>query len=96
MCITFAVLLRFQTICRPWRSAAARPVQFWLNIAFQSFPSITIASPGAGVFPMRYESAATGLARDLPPVVKVFALTFAMGVVTGSDDFQFGTNGRAT
>jgi cytochrome d ubiquinol oxidase subunit I len=71
-------------------------VQFGLNIAFHIlFPSITIGLAWVLVyFRLRYE-----LTRDAAWLetyrlwVKVFALTFAMGVVTGVVmSFQFGTN----
>src|SRR6187401_387938 len=71
-------------------------VQFGLNIAFHIlFPTITIGLAWLlVVFRIRYE-------RTRDPAwlgtyklwVKVFALTFAMGVVTGIVmSFQFGTN----
>src|SRR4026208_272732 len=71
-------------------------VQFGLNIAFHIlFPTITIGLAWLlVVFRIRYE-------RTRDPAwlqtyklwVKVFALTFAMGVVTGiTMSFQFGTN----
>src|SRR4030088_1205077 len=71
-------------------------VQLGLNIAFHIlFPSITIGLAWVLVyFRLRYE-----LTRDAAWLetyrlwVKVFALTFAMGVVTGVVmSFQFGTN----
>ena len=71
-------------------------VQFGLNIAFHIlFPSITIGLAWVLVyFRLRYE-----LTRDAAWLetyrlwVKVFALTFAMGVVSGvTMSFQFGTN----
>ncbi len=71
-------------------------VQFGLNIAFHIlFPSITIGLAWVLVyFRLRYE-----LTRDAAWLetyrlwVKVYALTFAMGVVTGVVmSFQFGTN----
>src|SRR5688500_6195471 len=71
-------------------------VQFGLNIAFHIlFPTITIGLAWLlVVFRLRYE-------RTRDPAwlgtyklwVKVFALTFAMGVVSGiTMSFQFGTN----
>ena len=71
-------------------------VQFGLNIAFHIlFPSITIGLAWVLVyFRLRYE-----VTRDAAWLetyrlwVKVFALTFAMGVVSGvTMSFQFGTN----
>src|SRR5207237_7651765 len=71
-------------------------VQFGLNIAFHIlFPSITIGLAWVlAYFRLRYE-----VTRDAAWLetyrlwVKVFALTFAMGVVTGVVmSFQFGTN----
>jgi cytochrome d ubiquinol oxidase subunit I len=70
--------------------------QFGLNIAFHIlFPTITIALAWYLIaFRVRY--ARTGDAGDLATYrlwVKIFALTFAMGVVSGiTMSFQFGTN----
>src|SRR4030081_367644 len=98
MYITFAVPVAFfRQYCRPMEEALllAR-VQFGLNIAFHIlFPSITIGLAWVLVyFRLRYE-----VTRDAAWLetyrlwVKVFALTFAMGVVTGVVmSFQFGTN----
>src|SRR6266480_1710321 len=98
MCITFAVPVAFfRQYCRAMEEALllAR-VQFGLNIAFHIlFPSITIGLAWVLVyFRLRYE-----LTRDAAWLetyrlwVKVFALSFAMGVVTGVVmSFQFGTN----
>jgi cytochrome d ubiquinol oxidase subunit I len=70
--------------------------QFGLNIAFHIlFPSITIALAWILVY-LRVSYARNGGADRLATYklwVKVFALTFAMGVVTGiTMSFQFGTN----
>ena len=70
--------------------------QFGLNIAFHIlFPTITIGLAWLLVF-FRVRYAQTGEAGWLTTYkvwVKVFALTFAMGVVTGIVmSFQFGTN----
>jgi len=70
--------------------------QFGLNIAFHIlFPTITIGLAWLLVF-FRVRYAQTGEAGWLKTYkvwVKVFALTFAMGVVTGIVmSFQFGTN----
>ena len=70
--------------------------QFGLNIAFHIlFPTISIALAWYLIaFRVRY--ARSGDAQDLATYrlwVKVFALTFAMGVVSGiTMSFQFGTN----
>jgi len=71
-------------------------VQFWLNIGFHIlFPTITI---GLGwlllYFRVRYERTRDpAWLRTYKLWVKVFALSFAMGVVTGIVmSFQFGTN----
>jgi cytochrome bd ubiquinol oxidase subunit I len=70
--------------------------QFGLNIAFHIlFPTISIALAWYLIaFRVRY--ARTGDAGDLATYrlwVKIFALTFAMGVVSGiTMSFQFGTN----
>ena len=70
--------------------------QFGLNIAFHIlFPTLTIGLAWFLVF-VRLKYARTGDAAVLATFklwVKVFALTFAMGVVTGIVmSFQFGTN----
>src|SRR5688572_20529951 len=70
--------------------------QFGLNIAFHIlFPTLTIGLAWILVF-FRLKYARTGDAAVLATFklwVKVFALTFAMGVVTGIVmSFQFGTN----
>ncbi|MDH5535791.1 MAG: cytochrome ubiquinol oxidase subunit I [Betaproteobacteria bacterium] len=70
--------------------------QFGLNIAFHIlFPTITIGLAWMLVY-FRAQYARTGAAAWLATYklwVKVFALTFAMGVVTGIVmSFQFGTN----
>jgi len=70
--------------------------QFGLNIAFHIlFPTLTIGLAWILVF-FRVKYARTGDAAVLATFklwVKVFALTFAMGVVTGIVmSFQFGTN----
>ncbi|HMH16524.1 MAG TPA: cytochrome ubiquinol oxidase subunit I [Burkholderiales bacterium] len=70
--------------------------QFGLNIAFHIlFPTLTIAL-GWIVFYFRIRYARSGDAAWLATYklwTKVFALTFAMGVVTGiTMSFQFGTN----
>ena len=70
--------------------------QFGLNIAFHIlFPSLTIGLAWFLVF-VRLKYARTGDAAELATFklwTKVFALTFAMGVVTGIVmSFQFGTN----
>jgi len=71
-------------------------VQFGLNIAFHIlFPSITIGLAWVLVyFRLRYEATRDATWLDTYRLwVKVFALTFAMGVVTGVVmSFQFGTN----
>src|SRR5436853_560739 len=98
MYITFAVPVAFfRQYCRAMEEALllAR-VQFGLNIAFHIlFPSITIGLAWVlAYFRLRYE-----VTRDAAWLetyrlwVKVFALSFAMGVVTGvTMSFQFGTN----
>lgn len=70
--------------------------QFGLNISFHIlFPSITIALAWILVY-FRVRYAQTGVAAWLETYklwTKIFALTFAMGVVTGVVmSFQFGTN----
>ena len=70
--------------------------QFGLNIAFHIlFPTITIGLAWILVY-FRVQYARTGAAAWLETYklwVKIFALTFAMGVVTGIVmSFQFGTN----
>jgi len=70
--------------------------QFGLNIAFHIlFPTITIGLAWILVY-LRAQYARTGEAAWLETYklwVKIFALTFAMGVVTGIVmSFQFGTN----
>jgi cytochrome d ubiquinol oxidase subunit I len=70
--------------------------QFGLNIAFHIlFPSITIALAWYLVY-FRVQYARTGRPEWLHTYklwTKIFALTFAMGVVTGiTMSFQFGTN----
>src|SRR5438874_12543471 len=98
MYITFAVPVAFfRQYCRAMEEALllAR-VQFGLNIAFHIlFPSITIGLGWVLVgFRLRYENtrAETWL-RAYKLWVKVFALSFAMGVVSGvTMSFQFGTN----
>src|SRR5262245_10742192 len=70
--------------------------QFGLNIAFHIlFPTITIGLAWILVY-FRAQYARTGVAAWLETYklwVKIFALTFAMGVVTGIVmSFQFGTN----
>src|SRR2546429_6817214 len=98
MYITFAVPVAFfRQYCRAMEEALllAR-VQFGLNIAFHIlFPSITI---GLGWVlcdsRLRYEATRDAAWLETYRLwVKVFALTFAMGVVTGvTMSFQFGTN----
>jgi len=71
-------------------------IQFGLNIGFHIlFPTITMALAWILVF-FRLMVARTGEAAWLATYklwVKIFALTFAMGVVTGiTMSFQFGTN----
>jgi len=70
--------------------------QFGLNIAFHIlFPTLTIALAWFLVyFRVRYERARdAGWLATYKLWVKIFALTFAMGVVTGIVmSFQFGTN----
>src|SRR6187549_929861 len=70
--------------------------QFGLNIAFHIlFPTLTIGLAWILVY-FRVQYARTGEAAWLATFklwTKVFALTFAMGVVTGiTMSFQFGTN----
>src|ERR1041384_4095494 len=71
-------------------------VQFGLNIGFHIlFPAITIGLAWLLVyFRLRYERTRDpAWLRTYKLWVKVFALTFAMGVVTGIVmSFQFGTN----
>ena len=71
-------------------------VQFGLNIAFHIlFPSITIGLAWVLVyFRLRYEATRDAAWLETYRLwVKVFALSFAMGVVTGvTMSFQFGTN----
>jgi len=71
-------------------------VQFGLNIAFHIlFPSITIGLAWVLVyFRLRYQATRDAAWLETYRLwVKVFALTFAMGVVTGVVmSFQFGTN----
>src|SRR6185436_8420327 len=70
--------------------------QFWLNIAFHIlFPTLTIGLAWLLVyFRMRFASTADQAWLVAFKVwTKIFALTFAMGVVTGiTMSFQFGTN----
>src|SRR5207249_4438611 len=98
MYITFAVPVAFfRQYCRAMEEALllAR-VQFGLNIAFHIlFPSITIGLAWVLVyFRLRYEATRDAAWLETYRLwVKVFALTFAMGVVTGvTMSFQFGTN----
>jgi len=77
-------------------AVALARIQFGLNIAFHIlFPSITIALAWILVY-FRVKVARTGDAEWLATYklwTKVFALTFAMGVVSGIVmSFQFGTN----
>ncbi|MGH8622642.1 MAG: cytochrome ubiquinol oxidase subunit I [Burkholderiales bacterium] len=77
-------------------AVALARIQFGLNIAFHIlFPTITIGLAWILVF-FRAQYARTGDSAWLDTYrlwVKVFALTFAMGVVTGIVmSFQFGTN----
>src|SRR5713101_9017446 len=98
MYITFAVPVAFfrQYYCPMEEALLLARVQFGLNIAFHIlFPSITIGLAWVLVyFRLRYQ-----VTRDAAWLetyrlwVKVFALTFAMGVVSGVVmSFQFGTN----
>ncbi len=69
--------------------------QFGLNIAFHIlFPSITIALAWMLVYlRVRIEFGRSVACDGLRPWVKVFALSFALGVVSGiTMSFQFGTN----
>ncbi|MBM7066360.1 cytochrome ubiquinol oxidase subunit I [Actibacterium sp. 188UL27-1] len=71
-------------------------IQFGANISFHIlFPTITIALGWALLF-FKLRFAATGLEKWMEAYkfwVKVFALSFAMGVVSGiTMSFQFGTN----
>jgi cytochrome d ubiquinol oxidase subunit I len=71
-------------------------IQFAANISFHIlFPTITIAM-GWVLFYLRVQATRTGEARFLDSYrlwVKVFALSFALGVVSGvTMSFQFGTN----
>ncbi|CAN0595963.1 unnamed protein product, partial [Laminaria digitata] len=71
-------------------------IQFGANISFHIlFPSITIALGWILLF-FRLRFSATGEQRWMDAYhfwVKVFALTFGMGVVSGvTISFQFGTN----
>ena len=71
-------------------------IQFGLNIGFHIlFPTITSRSPGCCVY-LRVRIGRGGPAvarRSLPLWVKIFALSFALGVVSGiTMSFQFGTN----
>src|SRR2546421_8780618 len=98
MYITFAVPVAFfRQYCRAMEEALllAR-VQFGLNIAFHIlFPSITIGLAWVLVyFRLRYEATRDAAWLETYRLwVRVFALTFAMGVVTGVVmSFQFGTN----
>src|SRR5437870_6358532 len=98
MYITFAVPVAFfRQYCRAMEEALllAR-VQFGLNIAFHIlFPSITIGLAWVLVyFRLRYEATRDAAWLETYRLwVKVFALSFAMGVVTGVVmSFQFGTN----
>src|SRR5438874_3819194 len=98
MYITFAVPVAFfRQYCRAMEEALllAR-VQFGLNIAFHIlFPSITIGLAWVLVyFRLRYEATRDAAWLETYRLwVKVFALSFAMGVVTGvTMSFQFGTN----
>src|SRR2546425_3125044 len=98
MYITFAVPVAFfRQYCRAMEEALllAR-VQFGLNIAFHIlFPSITIGLGWVLVyFRLRYEATRDAAWLETYRLwVKVFALSFAMGVVTGvTMSFQFGTN----
>src|SRR5438094_5163802 len=98
MYITFAVPVAFfRQYCRAMEEALllAR-VQFGLNIAFHIlFLSITIGLGWVLVyFRLRYEATRDAAWLETYRLwVKVFALSFAMGVVTGvTMSFQFGTN----
>ena len=80
----------------PLDAVALARIQFGLNIAFHIlFPTITIGLAWILVY-FRVQYARTGDAAWLETYelwVKIFALTFAMGVVTGiTMSFQFGTN----
>ncbi len=80
----------------PLDALALARAQFGLNIAFHIlFPTITIALAWMLVY-FRVMVARTGDAAWLATYklwVKIFALTFAMGVVSGiTMSFQFGTN----
>ncbi len=80
----------------PLDALALARAQFGLNIAFHIlFPTITIALAWILVY-FRVMVARTGDAAWLATYklwVKIFALTFAMGVVSGiTMSFQFGTN----
>lgn len=71
-------------------------IQFAANISFHIlFPTITIAL-GWALLLFRYRFARTGLQKWMDAYmfwVKVFALSFALGVVSGiTMSFQFGTN----
>jgi cytochrome d ubiquinol oxidase subunit I len=69
--------------------------QFGLNIGFHIFfPPSPSASPGSCWVSTQVPAhEGPGVARHLPAVVKIFALSFAMGVVSGIVmSFQFGTN----
>src|SRR5205823_1660944 len=98
MYITLAVPVAFfRQYCRAMEEALllAR-VQFGLNIAFHIlFPSITIGLAWVLVyFRLRYEATRDAAWLETYRLwVKVFAISFAMGVVTGvTMSFQFGTN----
>src|SRR3989442_4472685 len=98
MYITFAVPVAFfRQYCPAMEEALllAR-VQFGLNIAFHIlFPSITIGLAWVLVYSrLRYEATRDAAWLETYRLwVKVFALSFAMGVVTGvTMSFQFGTN----
>src|SRR2546427_12182939 len=98
MYITFAVPVAFfrQYYCPMEEALLLARVQFGLNIAFHIlFPSITIGLAWVLVyFRLRYEATRDAAWLDTYRLwVKVFALTFAMGVVSGVVmSFQFGTN----
>src|SRR4030067_233456 len=87
---------RGRPIMDPTYALSLARAQFGLNIAFHIlFPTITIGLAWILVF-LRVKYARTGDATWLAAYklwTKVFALSFAMGVVSGiTMSFQFGTN----
>ncbi len=81
---------------RPWTRSSCRASSSRANISFHIlFPSITIALGWVLLFfKLRYNATGdSAWMRAYFTWVKVFALSFALGVVSGvTMSFQFGTN----